>query len=257
MNANDAPENEDTFAGGLDGSSPDPVGDTRSRRRRLIVLGAAVAVAAVVIGTTTVTMGRGGDSESRGVTVGQNDDTAVDEAASMARRSAEASVTSTTDTTAAPPTTTEAPPEPAPVAGGGGGIQVPSGGGAYTPPPATGGGGSYTPPPPPPPVETYSQPSVSWTITSCSYQPSSPTTGTLVVNWTWNVTGGSGWQVVNSPASPYYHPVEKGNPYQVGIPPPLSPVVIRTDTGEPVLLGGRAPYFSNYGIVPTGCAGWS
>jgi hypothetical protein len=48
------------------------------------------------------------------------------------------------------------------------------------------------------------------------------------------------------------------NPYgRAIIPFPTNPVIIRTDTGEPVFLGGTTPFFSNLGFAPTGCAGWS
>jgi hypothetical protein len=81
----------------------------------------------------------------------------------------------------------------------------------------------------------------------------------VVVNWTSNVSGGSGWQVANLPTGSYTARYDANNPYgKLILPNPTgSPVIIRTDTGEPILLGGTTPFYSNRGIVPTGCAGWS
>jgi hypothetical protein len=251
----------------------DPESDARGAKRRRAVLVGAVALAVVLLGASFVVWE---GSDSRPVTVGTAVGAASEEAASLARRSRDSTTSTTADTivdTAADTADTTIEETP-PVDGGSGAlpgaapsgtsggssISVPSGGGAWTPPAGGGGGGgTYVPPPtsppPPPPTSTYSPPSVSWTITSCQWQPAGGTTGTMVINWTWNVTGGSGYVVVNSPNSPYYHPMDTSNPSQIGFSQPTSPVITRTDTGQPIMLGGT-PYFSNSGYVPGSCAGW-
>jgi hypothetical protein len=185
---------------------------------------------------------------------GQDTDQAVD------ARTSEVPTTTTSSTVASSTTTETLTPETSTtIVGSLPGSSQPLAGGTPNLQPATGGGGSYTPPPPPPPVETYIPPAVSWTITSCSYQPLSPRKGTVVVNWTSNVSGGSGWQLASLPTGTVSGAYNLDGLVKLEVPgPALAPVVYRTDTGEPVLLRAEvAPFYSHLSILPTGCAGWN
>lgn len=81
----------------------------------------------------------------------------------------------------------------------------------------------------------------------------------MVVNWTSNVSGGSGWQLASLPTGTVSGAYNLDGLVKLEVPgPALAPVVYRTDTGEPVLLRAEvAPFYSNLSILPTGCAGWN